>query len=75
MGPKNRIHGRGARLERSRGFARLVAAAECYRQGQSYDLLLEDTTDKACGYAAVTDERRVIRQSKAMDLRDWSEVN
>ena len=35
--------------------------------GQSYDLLLEDTTDKSCGYAAVTDERGVIRQSKAID--------
>jgi hypothetical protein len=27
----------------------------------------EDTMDKACGYAAVTDERGVIRQSKAID--------
>ena len=35
--------------------------------GQGYDLLLEDTTDKTCGYAAVTDERGVIRQSKAID--------
>jgi hypothetical protein len=35
--------------------------------GQGYDLLLEDTTDKSCGYAAVTDERGVIRQSKAID--------
>lgn len=34
--------------------------------GQSYDLLLEDTTDN-CGYAAVTDERGIIRQSKAID--------
>ena len=35
--------------------------------GKGYDLLLEDTTDKLCGYAAVTDERGVIRQSKAID--------
>jgi hypothetical protein len=35
--------------------------------GQAYDLLLEDTTDKVCGYAALTDERGVIRQSKAID--------
>jgi hypothetical protein len=28
---------------------------------------LEDTTDKTCGYAAVTDERGVIRQSKTID--------
>jgi len=35
--------------------------------GKGYDLLLEDLTDKSCGYAAVTDERGVIRQSKAID--------
>lgn len=35
--------------------------------GQGYDLLLEDTTDKTCAYAAVTDERGVIRQSKAIE--------
>lgn len=35
--------------------------------GQAYDLLLEDLTDKTCGYAALTDERGVIRQSKAID--------
>ncbi|HKW32107.1 MAG TPA: hypothetical protein VJN92_03815 [Candidatus Acidoferrum sp.] len=35
--------------------------------GQGYDLLLEDTTDKTSSYAAVTDERGVIRQSKAID--------
>jgi hypothetical protein len=37
--------------------------------GKGYDLLLEDTTDKACGYAAGTDERGVIRQSKAIDCK------
>jgi hypothetical protein len=35
--------------------------------GKGYELLLEDTTDKACGYAAGTDERGVIRQSKWID--------
>jgi hypothetical protein len=35
--------------------------------GKAYDLLLEDTMDKTCGYAAVTDERGIIRQSKAID--------
>jgi hypothetical protein len=35
--------------------------------GRGYDLLLEDTMNRACGYAAVTDERGVIRQSKAID--------
>jgi hypothetical protein len=34
--------------------------------GQSYDVMLEDTTDKNCGYATVTDERGVIRESKAI---------
>lgn len=34
---------------------------------QAYDLVLEDLTDKTCGYAAITDERGVIRQSKAID--------
>jgi hypothetical protein len=37
--------------------------------GQAYDLMLEDLTDKTCGYAAVTDERGVIRQSKAIDCK------
>ncbi|MGA2430532.1 MAG: hypothetical protein ABSH13_18690 [Candidatus Acidiferrum sp.] len=35
--------------------------------GQGYDLLLEDTTDKPCRYAAGTDERGLIRQSKVID--------
>jgi hypothetical protein len=35
--------------------------------GEGYDLLLEDTTDKTCGYAAATDERGLVRQSKAID--------
>lgn len=37
--------------------------------GQAYDLMLEDLTDKTCGYAAVTDDRGVIRQSKAIDCK------
>jgi hypothetical protein len=35
--------------------------------GQSYDLRLEDTTDKQCGYASISDESGIIRQSKAID--------
>jgi hypothetical protein len=35
--------------------------------GKGYDVLLEDQTDKSCGYAAGTDERAVIRQSKVID--------
>lgn len=34
---------------------------------KNFDVLLEDTTDKACGYAVFTDERGIIRQSKAID--------
>lgn len=35
--------------------------------GKGYYALLEDITNKSCGYAALTDERGVIRQSKAID--------
>jgi len=35
--------------------------------GKSYDLVLEDTTDPKCLYAIVSDDRGVIRQSKALD--------
>jgi hypothetical protein len=35
--------------------------------GKGYDLLLEDATDKKCGYATATDERGIIRQSKWID--------
>jgi hypothetical protein len=38
-----------------------------HADGKGYDLMLEDLTDKTCGYAAVTDESGVIRQSKAID--------
>lgn len=36
--------------------------------GQGYDLLLEDTMDK-CDFAAVTNERGIIRESKAIGCR------
>lgn len=35
--------------------------------GQGYDLLLTDMRDEKCGYAVLTDENGVIRQSKAID--------
>jgi len=35
--------------------------------GQGYDVLLRDMTDDKCGYAALTDESGVIRQSKAIN--------
>jgi hypothetical protein len=35
--------------------------------GKGYDVLLEDATDKACGYAAITNESGLIRQSKTLD--------
>src|ERR1700730_16055449 len=37
--------------------------------GKGYDVMLEDMTDKKCGYAALTDERAIIRQSKTIDCR------
>ena len=38
-----------------------------HADGQGYDLLLEDLTDKQCGYAALTDESGIIRQSRTID--------
>jgi hypothetical protein len=38
-----------------------------HSRGQGYDLLLTDMTDEKCGYAVLTDENGVIRQSKAID--------
>jgi hypothetical protein len=35
--------------------------------GKGYDVMLEDKTDKKCGYAALTDERAIIRQSETID--------
>ena len=40
-----------------------------HADGQGYDLLLQDMTDKKCGYAAVTDENVIIRQSKWIDCK------
>ena len=38
-----------------------------HSDGQGYDLLLRDMTDEKCGYAVLTDENALIRQSKAID--------
>jgi hypothetical protein len=38
-----------------------------HADGQGYDVLLEDLSDKHCGYAALTDEIAIIRQSKTID--------
>jgi hypothetical protein len=38
-----------------------------HADGQGYDALLRDTTDDKCGYATLTDENAIIRQSKAVD--------
>jgi hypothetical protein len=37
------------------------------KDGMAYDLLLEDVTDPKCGYAIVSDDRGMIRQSKVID--------
>lgn len=37
------------------------------KEGNAYDLLLEDVTDPKCGYAVVSDERGRIRQSKGVE--------
>jgi hypothetical protein len=37
------------------------------KDGNAYDVLLEDVTDPKCGYAVVSDERGRIRQSKAVE--------
>ena len=36
---------------------------------KAYDLLLEDLKDDKCGYAAITDDRGVIRQAKSIDCK------
>jgi hypothetical protein len=38
-----------------------------HADSKGYDVRLEDLTDKKCGYAIVSDESGVIRQSKAID--------
>ena len=40
-----------------------------HSDAQGYDLLLTDMTDEKCGYAVLTDENGVIRQSKAIDCQ------
>lgn len=37
-----------------------------HADGRGYDVLLEDTTDKENFYAALSDERGIIRESKAI---------
>jgi hypothetical protein len=37
--------------------------------GKGYDVLLEDKTDKKCGYAVVSNESGLIRQSKVIDCQ------
>ena len=44
-----------------------------HSDGQGYDLLLTDMTDEKCGYAVLTDENGVIRQSKAI-WRGWFRI-
>jgi type II secretory pathway pseudopilin PulG len=34
--------------------------------GQSYDVLLEDVNDPKCGFAGLTDDRGLVRQSKSV---------
>jgi hypothetical protein len=37
------------------------------KDGNAYDLLLEDLSDPKCGFAVISDERGVIRQGKSID--------
>ncbi len=37
--------------------------------GKSYDALVEDATDAKCGYAGVTDERGMIRESEFISCK------
>ena len=36
-------------------------------ESKGYNVILEDTEDKQCGYAAITDERGLIRQGKVIN--------
>ena len=38
-----------------------------HADGQGYDILLRDMTDKKCSYAAISDENAVIWQGKTID--------
>ena len=44
-----------------------------HSDSHGYDLLLTDMTDEKCGYAVLTDEDGVIRQSKAI-WRGWFRI-
>jgi hypothetical protein len=35
--------------------------------GNGYDFRIEDLSDKKCGYASISDESGIIRQSKTLD--------
>lgn len=37
------------------------------KDGNAYDLVLEDVTDPKCGYAVISNERGLIRQGKNID--------
>jgi hypothetical protein len=37
------------------------------KDGNAYDLLLEDVTDPKCGFAVISDERGLVRQGKSAD--------
>ena len=37
------------------------------KDGNAYDLLLEDVTDPKCSFAIISDERGLIREGKAID--------
>lgn len=38
-----------------------------HADGQGYDILLQDTTDNKCGYAAITNEGGIIWQAKSVE--------
>jgi hypothetical protein len=38
-----------------------------HADGQRYDILLQDTTDNKCGYAAITNESGIIWQAKSVE--------
>jgi hypothetical protein len=53
------LYGRGPEIVPGWKLRLLVSSS-----GNSYDLLLEDVTDPKCGYAVVSDDRGMIRESK-----------
>jgi hypothetical protein len=40
-----------------------------HSDGQGFDVMLKDVTDEKCGYAALSDESGLIRQSKVIDCQ------